>query len=163
MDRQTFSTWLLEFCLEIHLFYICFIFSQDNVLRMSIDQIKENDFILKRKSRSRRYPAETKTDAEYDLAVLANTPAQAKYQLYSQEQAVGDIGLYVNTNEREFMCFKREEPIFTLSCRPQLDKFTSKSAAKSHLLKMMLTYALRRRGLQWIGYWLFEILIYPIK
>ena len=60
-----------------YLFIICL----DNVLRTSTDQIKENDFTLKKKkkAKSRRYPAETITDADYadDLALLANTcPSQ---------------------------------------------------------------------------------------
>ena len=36
------------------------------------------------------------------LTVLANTPAEAK----SLKQAAGVIGLYVNTNKTEFICFK---------------------------------------------------------
>ena len=50
----------------------------DYVLRTSIDKIKENGFVLTKK-RSRRYPAKTFTDADYadDIAILANTPAQA--------------------------------------------------------------------------------------
>ena len=55
-----------------YIFIICL----DYVLRTSIDKIKENGFKLT-KERSRRYPAQTITDANYadDIAVLANTPA----------------------------------------------------------------------------------------
>ena len=47
------------------------------------------------------------TDADYanDLALPTNTPAQAKSQLHYLEQAVGDIGLYVNTNKTGFHVF----------------------------------------------------------
>ena len=65
-----------------YLFIICL----DYVLRTSIDKIKENGVELTKK-RSRRYPAETITDADYadDMAILANTPNQAETLLYSLE------------------------------------------------------------------------------
>ena len=68
-----------------YLFIICL----DNVLRTSIDKIKENGFELTKK-RSKRYPAKTITDADYadDIAILANAPAQAKTLLHSLERAV---------------------------------------------------------------------------
>ena len=57
-----------------YLFIICL----DYVLRTSSDIIKENGFELTKK-RSKRYSAKTITDADYanDIAILANTPAQA--------------------------------------------------------------------------------------
>ena len=42
----------------------------------------------------------------YDLAILANTPAQVESLLNCREQAAGGIGLYVNTNKTEYMYFK---------------------------------------------------------
>ena len=53
------------------------------VLRTSIDKIKENGFELTKKSR--RYPIKTITDADYanDIALLANTPAQAETLLHN--------------------------------------------------------------------------------
>ena len=82
---------------------------QDDVLRKSIDLIKENVFTLK-KTRSRRYLAKTITDAVYtdDLALLVNIPASA-------EQTARSIGLYVNANKTDSMRFKQEGTIFTLS------------------------------------------------
>ena len=58
-----------------HLLIICL----DYLLRTSLDLIKENGFIL-RKAKSKRYPAETITDAVYadDIAPLAITPTQAE-------------------------------------------------------------------------------------
>ena len=52
----------------------CFIICLDYVLRASIDKMKDNDFKLT-KERSRRYPAQIITDADYadDIALLANT------------------------------------------------------------------------------------------
>ena len=49
--------------------------------------MKENGFTLKME-RSRRYPAETNTDADYtdDLALLANRSTQVNPLVYSLEQ-----------------------------------------------------------------------------
>ena len=61
--------------LATYVFIIC----RDYVLRTSIDLMKEKGFTLakKKKKRSRRYPAQTLTDADYidNIALLANTPA----------------------------------------------------------------------------------------
>ena len=65
--------------LALYLFIICL----DYVLRTSMDKIKENGFELTKK-RSRRYPEKTITDADYtdDIAILVNTPNQAKLNHY---------------------------------------------------------------------------------
>ena len=65
-----------------YIFIICL----DYVLRMAIDKMKDNGFKISKK-RSRRYPAQTITDADYtdDIAFLANTPAQAETQRHSLE------------------------------------------------------------------------------
>ena len=91
-----------------YLFIICL----DYMLRMSIDLIKENGFKLT-KERSRRYPTQTIMDADYadDIALLANTPAQAETLLHSLEWAAGCIGLYVNTYKMEYMCFNQRGDI----------------------------------------------------
>ena len=67
---------------------------------MLIDPMKENGFMLK-KLRSRRYPAQTITDADYadDIALLANTLTQAESLLHSLEQAAGDISRHVNADK----------------------------------------------------------------
>ena len=84
-----------------------FIICLDYVLRTSIDKIRENGFELT-KRRSKRYPAKTITDADYadDLAILANTPNQAETLLHSLERAAAGIGLHVNANKTEYMCYK---------------------------------------------------------
>ena len=53
------------------------------MFRMSIDEIKDNGFKLTNE-RSRRYPTQTITVADYadDMALLANTPAQTETQLH---------------------------------------------------------------------------------
>ena len=64
--------------------------------------MKENGFKLA-KERSKRYPAQTITDADYanDIALLANTPIQAETLLHSLERAAARIGLHVNAHKTE--------------------------------------------------------------
>ena len=47
------------------------------------------------------------TDEDYsdDLALLVNTPAQAASLMYSLEQALGGIGLYVNAKQNRVHVF----------------------------------------------------------
>ena len=108
-----------------YLFIICL----DYVLRTSIDLMKENDFTLV-KARSRRYVGQT-------IPLLANTPTQAESLQHSLELAAGGIGLHVNVDKTEFMCFNQRGDISTLNGRflklvensPTLD-------ATTHLRKM---------------------------
>ena len=74
-----------------YLFIICL----DYVLRTSIDNIRENGFMLTKK-RSRRYPAKTITDADYtdDIALLANTHNQAETLL----QALDSMLMHIKLN-----------------------------------------------------------------
>ena len=106
-----------------YLFIICL----DDVLRTSIDKIRENGFELTKK-RSRRYSAKTITDANYadDIAILANTPNQAETLLQTLERAAADIGLHVNAHKTEYMCFNQIGDISTLdgSSLKVVDKFT---------------------------------------
>ena len=106
-----------------YLFIICL----DNVLRTSIDKIRENGFELTKKRR-RRYPAKTITDADYadDIALLANTPNQAETLLHSLEQAAAGIGLHVNAHKTEYMCYKQTGDGTTLdgASLKLVDKFT---------------------------------------
>ena len=105
-----------------YLFMICL----DYVLRTSIDKMKDNGFELTKECR--RYPAQIIMDADYvdDIALLLNTPAQAKILLHSLEWAAVGIGLHVNADKMEYMCFNQRGYIFTLNgCSLKLmDKFT---------------------------------------
>ena len=87
----------------------------DYVLRTSIDKIKENGLELTKK-RSRRYPVQIITDADYadDIALLANAPAQAETLLHSLERAGAGIGLHVNAHKTEYMCYNQTGDISTL-------------------------------------------------
>ena len=86
---------------------------------MSIDLMKENGFTLA-KARIRRYPAETVTDVDYadDIALLANTPAQAEFLLYNLGRGAVGIGLHFNADKTEYMCFTQRGDIPTLKGGP---------------------------------------------
>ena len=106
-----------------YLFIICL----DYVLRTSVSKIKENGLKLT-EERSRRYPAKTITDADYtdDIALLANSPAQAETLLHRLEWAAASIGQYVNAQKTEYMYFNQRGDISILNgCSLKLvDKFT---------------------------------------
>ena len=77
--------------------------------------MKDNGFKLA-KEKSRRYPTQTVTDADYadDIALLANTPTQAETLLHSLERAAGAISLHVNAGKTEYVCFNQRYEISTL-------------------------------------------------
>ena len=87
------------------LFIICL----DDMLWMSIDLMKENSFTLA-KARSRQYPTHTIMDTDYidDIALLANTPAQAKSLLKSLKRAAGSIDLHVKADKQSSCAFIKE-------------------------------------------------------
>ena len=66
--------------------------------------------------RSRIYHAHTITDADYpdDIALLVNTPTWAETLLHSLER----IGLHVNADKTEYMCFIQRGDISTLNDGP---------------------------------------------
>ena len=106
-----------------YLFIICL----DYVLRTSIDKMKENGFKLT-KERSRRYTAQTITDADYtdNIALLTNALAQAEILLHILERAAAGIGLHVILRKTEYTCFNQTGDISTLNSSSQklVDKFT---------------------------------------
>ena len=89
--------------------------------------MNENGFTLE-KARNRQYTSRTISGAGYadDIALLANTFAQAESQLHSLKRAAGGIGLHANSDETEFMGFNQSDNISTLNCGPLklVDKFT---------------------------------------
>ena len=95
-----------------YLFIICL----DYMLRTSIDKIREKGLKLT-KERSRRYPTQTITNADYtyDIVLLANTPTQAEILLHSLELAAAGIGLHVNAHKAEYMCLNQRGSISTLN------------------------------------------------
>ena len=125
-----------------YLFIICL----DYVLRTSIDNIRENGFVLTKK-RSRRYPAKTITDADYadDIALLANTPNQAETLRHSLERAAAGIGLHVNAHKTEFMCFNQKVDISTLDTTSLklVDKFAYLGSSVSSTEKDINTWLMK--------------------
>ena len=89
--------------------------------------MKDNGFKLA-KERSRRYSTQTITDTDYadDIALLANTPAEAETLLYGLGRAAAGIGFDVNLDKTEYMCFNQRGDISTLngSSLKLEDKFT---------------------------------------
>ena len=57
------------------------------------------------------YPTKTITDY---IAILANTPNQAKTQLHSLERAAAGIGLHVNAHKTEYMSYNQTSDFSTL-------------------------------------------------
>ena len=68
------------------------------------------------------------TDVYYanDIAFLANTPAQAETLLHSLERPAASIGLRVNLDKIEYICFNQTGDISTLNGSPLklVEKFT---------------------------------------
>ena len=89
--------------------------------------MKDNDFKVAKK-RSRRYSAQTITDRDYadDIALLANIPAQAETLQDRVEWTAAGIGLHINVEKTEYMCFNQRGVISTLndSSWKLVDKFT---------------------------------------
>ena len=67
-----------------------------------------------------------RTSIDDDLALLANTPNQAETLLHSLERAAAGIGLHVNANKTEYMCYNQTGNIATLdgASLKLVDKFT---------------------------------------
>ena len=123
--------------LASYLFIICL----DYLLRTSID-IRYNERQLT-KERSGRYSAQTITDVDYTvyIVLLANTPAQAESMLHSLERAAVGIGLHVNVDKTEYMCFHQRGDISTLngSSLKLVDNFTYRGSSVSSTVKDMNT------------------------
>ena len=104
LQRDTLAPYLYIICL-------------DNVLRTSIDIMKENGSELE-KERNRRYTAQIIMDADYadDIALKANSPAQTKSLQHRLERAACGIGFHVNAEKKppEYMSSNQRGNISTL-------------------------------------------------
>ena len=60
---------------------------------------------------------QTIKDTEYtdDIVLMRNTPTQAKSLQHSMEQAAGSIGLHVNADKTEYICFNQKGDISPLN------------------------------------------------
>ena len=95
--------------------------------------MKVNSFKLQRKEA--KVTTQTITDADYadTIALLANTPAQAETLLHGLERAATGIGLHVNADKTEYVCFNQRGIISTLKGGPlrQVVKFTYQGSSVS--------------------------------
>ena len=68
-----------------------------------------------------------------DIALLVNTPSQAKTLPHSLEQAAAGIRLHVNAYKTEYMCFNQRGDILTQnsSSLKLVDKFTNLGSSVS--------------------------------
>ena len=68
---------------------------------MNIKRFKEKNCLTLKKARSRSYPAETNTGADYadDPVLLANKSVQTGSLLYSLEEATRSNGFFMNLNK----------------------------------------------------------------
>ena len=89
-----------------YLFIICL----DYVLRTSIDNIRENSFELTKK----RPEGTPQKQLPTSTTLLANTPNEAETLLHSLERPAAGIGLHVNAQKTDFMCFNQKGDISTL-------------------------------------------------
>ena len=112
--------------------------------------MKENGLKLA-KERSRRYLTQTITDADHvdEITLLANTPSQAESLLHILERAAGYIGLHVNADKTEYICFNPRGDISTLKCGPLKleDKFTYLRT----IVSSTDNYINARQGKAWIS------------
>ena len=125
--------------------------------------LKDNGFKLV-KERSRRCPAQTITDTDYidDSVLLANKPAQAETLLHSLERADAGIGLHINADKTEYMCFNQRGDISTLYGRSLklVDKFTYLGSSVS---STETDINMQKHGQLLIGYWSYGGQTWPIK
>ena len=86
-----------------------FIICLDYVLRKALDKNNELGFPLARR-KSKRDPAMkiTDTDCAEDLAVLADVLKDTTFLLHSIERTTKMIGLYLNADKTEFICFNQD-------------------------------------------------------
>ena len=91
------------------------------------------------------------------MVLLANTPTQAESLQNSLKQAAGGIGLHVNSNKIEYICFNRARAMSIVNGGSlELDKFTYLSSSISSTER-------QKHGLLSIGYQLFGSSIHPVK
>ena len=111
-DTEYFDivVWVLQGdTLAPYLIIICL----DNVLRTSIDKIRENGFELTKKQTVPRQNNYRRRYAD-DIALLTNTPNQAETLVHSLERAAAGIGLHVNAHKTKYMCYNQTGDTSTL-------------------------------------------------
>ena len=90
--------------------------------------MKENGFTQKKKGKKQMIPHTNYHGCRLQrcIVLLVNTLTQAESLLHHLEQAAGGIGLHMNTDKMEYMCFNQKGNISTLNggSLKLVDKFT---------------------------------------
>ena len=85
--------------------------------------------------KKQKIPTQTITDTDYtdNIVLLANIPTQAETLLHSLEWAAAGIGLHVNADKTEYMCFNQRGDTSTQngSSLKIVDKFTYQGSSVS--------------------------------
>ena len=84
-------------------------------------------------------------DCEDDIALFTKTPAQAESLLYSREQTVRGIGLYMN-EIKQTTCFKQNGAISTLCGKPIKTLLTNSRISVQHLISWKWCEPTRTEG-----------------
>ena len=92
-----------------YLFIIC----PDYELRTSTDLKKENGFKRAKKEAEDTPHKLLGTQTTPITALIENTPTQAESLLHSLEQAAGGIGLHINADKTEYICFHQRRRLHT--------------------------------------------------
>ena len=99
------------------------------------DRFNESKWFQAGKGKKQKIPAQTITDADYadDITLLANSPAQVETLLHSLERVAAGIGLHVNEDKTEYMCFNQRGDNSTLKGGPlkRVDKCTNLGSSVS--------------------------------
>ena len=102
-----------------------------NLLRLrtlDIDRFNQRKWLYTGKCKKQTTPCMklSRTKTTLMTALMAKTPTQAESLLRSLEQAAGGIGLYVNVDKMEYMCFNQRDDIFSVNSGSLklVDKFT---------------------------------------
>ena len=94
----------------------------------NVDRFNERKWLYTGKGKEQKIPPRTIMDTDYadDIMLQANTPAQAESLLHSLEWTAGGIGLHVNADTIEFLCFNQRGDISSLNggSLKLVDKFT---------------------------------------
>ena len=82
---------------------------------MNVNRSNKRKRFHTKKSKKQMIPHRNNDRYRYDIALLVNTLTSAESLLHSLEQEEGGIGLYVNANKTDFISFKQEGTISTIS------------------------------------------------
>ena len=124
---------VLFLCKLRHIFAATILWSEDTPSKEEYASqfralLNERKWFYAKKKGKKQTISRTITDVDYadNIALLANTPIQARSLLHSLEQAAGGIGPHVNADKMEYICFNEKGDISTVnvSALKLVNKFT---------------------------------------